>query len=391
MNNRFCIISLILLSNITSISSLISLINAATCRSRRVLFASPDSFDTPRSRRDAMLLPALSSLTLLVPRSSALAESASKKAAKIPSWSLPRNVFMPQLALNTVGLTEEDTFNSVGYALLNGITHIDFHPGRERDGVARYIRENTRLRSSLFLNTKIRKAPPGTSPSLAAALASKQIDDDLEVLGVSSVDMLMLRDSPDADVIQAQWRVVEEALKKGKTRSVGVINFCQSAIDAVMTNASVPPALNYYMLHVGMGSRAKDLRKYCDDRGIRTFAYGAVGEPGPSSALLSSPALNSVASSYGKTPSQVALRWVTQSGAAVSVRPTLNFGLGRSACSSQTEECLAEVALRAENYSWKLSKDDMSTLDNISDFDDNPTLFSSKGCPDSFVMPKKKR
>jgi len=99
----------------------------------------------------------------------------------------------------------------------------------------------------LFLNTKIRKAPPGTSPSEAAERTRNQIDEDLAALGVSSVDMLMLRDSPDCEVIQAQWAVLEEALAQKKTRSVGVINFCEKALTCVLETAKVKPALNYYM------------------------------------------------------------------------------------------------------------------------------------------------
>ena len=97
------------------------------------------------------------------------------------------------------------------------------------------------------MNTKIRKAPPGTSAKDAAERTRQQISDDLKALNLSQVDMLMLRDSPDRDVIQAQWKVLEEAVENGQTRSIGVINFCQSALESVLETAKVNPALNYYM------------------------------------------------------------------------------------------------------------------------------------------------
>ena len=43
------------------------------------------------------------------------------------------------------------------------------------------------------------------------------------------------------------------------------------------------------MQHVGMGKDALGLRAFGESKGIKTFAYGAVGEPGPSDELLSSP------------------------------------------------------------------------------------------------------
>ena len=136
-----------------------------------------------------------------------------------------------------------------------------------------------------------------------------------------------------------------------------------------------------------MGREAHGLRTFCDKRGIRTFAYGAIGEPGPNERLLTDPTVGSIAQARGKSPEQVALRWVLQTGAAVSVRPTKEFGLGTSAC-REGEACQAGIKARASSFDWKLSSKEMKLLDELSEPDDNPTLFSSAGCPGAFVMPK---
>ena len=268
-----------------------------------------------------------------------------------------------------------------------GITHVDFHPGKERDGIANYISKHGR--AGLFLNTKIRKPPPGTSPADAAERARSQIDEDLAILGVDSVDMLMLRDSPDCDVMRAQWAVMEEVLERGKTRSVGVINYCEGSLRCILETAKVKPALNYYMSHVGMGPDAHGLRTFCDSQGIRTFAYGAVGEPGPSEELLSNPSLRRIGNAHGgRSTDEVALRWVLQGGAAVSVRPTTDFGLGTSVCSGETDRCEKGLRVRADTFSWHLTRQEMDELDAMTSPDANPTLFSSAGCPGAFVLPK---
>lgn len=306
---------------------------------------------------------------------------------KIPEWTLENGVKFPKLALNTVGLSVEDTNRALTYAVAAGVKHVDFHPGKERDGVAQYIKENPGSRNKLFLNTKIRKAPPGTSPSEAAERTRNQIDEDLAALGVSSVDMLMLRDSPDCEVIQAQWAVLEEALAQNRCRSIGVINFCEKALTCVLQTAKVKPALNYYMLHVGMGTDPRSLRSFGESRGIRTFAYGAAGEPGPNEQLLSSPVLKRIGDAHGKKPEEVALRWVTQNGCAVSVRPTLDFGLGTGMCTEENK-CKEGFKARASTFGWSLTKGEMEELNALTSPNDNPTLFSSAGCPDSFVMKK---
>ena len=51
---------------------------------------------------------------------------------------------------------------------------------------------------------QIRKAAAGSSPTEAAEATRRQIAEDLGLLGVDSVDMLMLRDSPDCDVTQVR-------------------------------------------------------------------------------------------------------------------------------------------------------------------------------------------
>lgn len=267
-----------------------------------------------------------------------------------------------------------------------GITHLDFHPGKERDGVAQYLADGSVSQSGLFLNTKIRKAPPGMSAKEAADRARAQIAEDLEVLNLPNVDMLMLRDNPDPAVMQAQWAVMEEALSKKQTRSVGVINFCQFSLNSILETAKVKPALNYHMLHVGMGTDPRGLVSFENERGIRTFAYGAVGEPGPYEELLNSPTLVKIANSHNVSPEAAALRWVLQTGAACSVRPTLNFGLGFGQCS--TDACEKGLNERAASFEWKLTAKEMQELSLLTGPQQNPTLFSSAGCPDAFVMPE---
>ena len=120
---------------------------------------------------------------------------------------------------------------------------------------------------------------------------------------------------------------------------------------------------------------------------MRTFAYGALGEPGPSEELLASPVLTRIGGARAKSTEEVALRWVLQSGVAVSVRPTSDFGAGRSACAPDGS-CAAGVALRAKAFEWSLTPSEMREIDGLTSPGGNPTLFSSLGCPDSYFASK---
>jgi len=306
----------------------------------------------------------------------------------IPSWTLGGGVRMPVMALNTAGLSVDGTERALALACQCGIVHVDFHPGRERDGVANYLSDNPETRSELFLTTKIGIAPKGTSPKDASERVRLQIADDLAILDVTQVDMLMLRDSPDAKVMQSQWAALEDALAKGQTRAIGVINFCEFALDSVLRTAKTTPAVNYCLHHVGMGTDPRGLRSFGESRGIRTFAYGALGEPGPNRELRDSPVLHAVARAHRVSPDAVALRWILQTGAAVSVRPTSEFGLGTASCPaiSSNDRCERGLRERASSFGWELTTEEMDALSALTSPYDNPTLFSSAGCPDAFGM-----
>lgn len=161
--------------------------------------------------------------------------------------------------------------------------------------------------------------------------------------------------------------------------SVGVVNYCQSALKSVMKTAQVVPAVNYIMVHVGMGSDVHGLKSFGEGLGIRAFSYGQTGEPNPSPDILQNPVLESIGrANAGRTSEEVALKWVLQNGIAASVRPSNDFGQ----CMDNT--CKLGIKRQARAFEWQLTEKDMKTLDNLKAPDDNPTLFSSPGCPGAY-------
>ena len=118
------------------------------------------------------------------------------------------------------------------------------------------------------------------------------------------------------------------------------------------------------------------------------------------------------------SPYKVALRWALQQGCAVSVRPTKDFGLGKSACAAEGGACRSGLRARAQArgrrarlpsrsypaslnrpihgrppasqaFDWALSAADMRELDALRSPAGNPTLFSTTACPNSFFAAAK--
>lgn len=78
----------------------------------------------------------------------------------------------------------------------------------------------------------------------------------------------------------AVWNQMEEQVRKGLTKSIGISNFNCSQIERLMKVAKIPPAnlqveMNAYFLQ-------KPLHEVCKKYGIVLTAFSALGTPGRS-------------------------------------------------------------------------------------------------------------
>lgn len=121
------------------------------------------------------------------------------------------------------------------------------------------------------------------------------------------------------------WKAMEKLVKKGKIRSIGVSNFSGGLLLDLVRGAEIKPAALQIEHHAYL--QQPHLIEYAHDQGIAITAYSSFG---PQSFLelknakaLDTPTLfehdkiKSIASSHGKSPAQVLLRWATQRNIAV--------------------------------------------------------------------------
>jgi len=320
------------------------------------------------------------------PRAEALAATTLQSESSLP---------YPFVALNTADLSAAQIKQSIALGVSLGITAVDFHLGssangvHERDGVAQAVQSVGR--STLTLITKLDKPPSTmTDPEAAAALAQQTLDDEFEALGISYLDVLLLKDSATCAVMQAQWRVAEAALAAGRARALGTYNYCEFSLDCLLANATVPPTYNFIMRHAGMGPDATGLIALNTEHGIRTVTYGTVGEPVALQEVLTSSALQTIAEAHERSVEAVALKWNAQSGYAISNRITDDYAPdnvpnGTSHC---TDNCRTTLTDMAQLGSWSLSADEMATIDELSfsAYPQSPTYYSSAGCAHSFAV-----
>merc|ERR1712157_141394 len=97
-----------------------------------------------------------------------------------------------------------------------------------------------------------------------------------------------------------------ELYKQGKTRAIGVSNYCGSCLDCLMESATVTPAVNQIKLHAGMGPDPAGLVSYTREKGILPQAYSPLASGG----VTRDSELAKIGASYSKSAAQVALKWL---------------------------------------------------------------------------------
>jgi diketogulonate reductase-like aldo/keto reductase len=182
---------------------------------------------------------------------------------------------------------------------------------------------------------------------------------------------------------------MEDALKAGKCRAIGVSNFTVAHLQALKETATVwPPAVNQVELHPYHSQQ--DLRRYCESEGIVVQAYASLGGQDAGKgvleklggSLLAHPQVLAIAEKYspvGVSAAGVLLRWATQKGIAVLpkssspqrmaenfVAATGALGGCTSAVVNSSSSGAAEVASQAASEgSWELDESDMAALDAL--------------------------
>ena len=104
-------------------------------------------------------------------------------------------------------------------------------------------------RSSYFMTTKI--PTHGALGPLTAEYALKKVQEDVKELGIGRLDLVLIHHpAKDAENI-ALWKGMEMAVKQNLTRAIGLSNFNQGQIEALLKVATIRPGVNQCDLSVG--------------------------------------------------------------------------------------------------------------------------------------------
>ena len=210
---------------------------------------------------------------------------------------------MPLLGYGLFKVDPHDAERCVRDAINVGYRMIDtaqFYANEEQVGSA--ISGCGVPREELFLITKV-WMNHGDENGVA-----KSIDDSLSKLKTDYVDLILVH-HPFGDYYSI-YRALEKAYAEGKTRAIGLSNFYDARFLDLVYNFDVAPAVN--QLETNVFSQQNSMRDQLKRSNTSLMAWGPMGQG--KYDFFNHPVLRGIGEKYGKTVSQVGLRFLIQQG-----------------------------------------------------------------------------
>lgn len=219
---------------------------------------------------------------------------------------LSNGLEIPQIGVGTWTLRGETARQNVRMALEAGFRHIDTAQAYDNEAeVGQGITDSKVSRQDIFVTTKV-----ATNIMREGRESIRQsIEESITKLQTGYIDLLLIH-WPVKDCVKDTWQVMEECVREGKVRSIGVSNFNRHHLDDLFSYAEIPPVINQIEVHPLLTQ--EENIAYNQQLGIQVEAWGPFGQGDID--VVGHPLLQSLAQKYQKTASQIVLRWIVQRG-----------------------------------------------------------------------------
>lgn len=267
---------------------------------------------------------------------------------------------IPHIGFGTadlVGSVEELVFSAVsaGHRLVDTAQVYGSEKGVGA-ALKRAIEEGFVLRSELFIETKLAPESHGYYETL------NSFEQSLNQLQLDYLDMYLIHwpvargnEETYKEKNIATWKAFVDLKQKGKVKYIGVCNFLERHLLHLIDACEYVPEVNQLELHPGFQQRG--LVRFCREKGMLIEAWSPMGR-----GVLRKPEFETMAASYGKDTSQLALRWSVQNG---------YIPLSRS---SNYEH----ITTNMEIFDFEICHEDMEKLNALNTDYDHQDLWSYK-------------
>ena len=225
--------------------------------------------------------------------------------------TLNNGVKMLQLGYGVYQTPPEQTERCVLDAISVGYRSIDTAQAyNNEEGVGAAIKKCGLPREELFITTKVWISNAGYEKAKAS------IEQSLKKLNTDYIDLILIH-QPFGDYY-GTYRAMEDAYKAGKVRAIGVSNFYPDRFIDIANFCEVTPAVNQVETH--LFQQQKTAKAVMQKYGTQIESWGPFAEG--RNDYFRNPVLVAVAAKYSRTPAQIALRFLLQSGVVIIPKST---------------------------------------------------------------------
>lgn len=213
---------------------------------------------------------------------------------------------MPLNGIGTYSLTGDVCYDSIMSALESGVRLIDTaYMYNNEEEIGRAIKDSNIDRKELFITTKL-YPNQYSNPEEAIEMA-------LEKLDVEYIDLLLLH-HPGTNDVKA-YQVMEEYVRKGKIRSIGLSNWYIEELEEFIPQITIMPAVVQNEIHPYY--QELEVVPYVQSLGIVMEGWYPFGGRGHTSELFNDETIVEIANNHQVSSAQVILRWNLQRGIVV--------------------------------------------------------------------------
>ena len=221
---------------------------------------------------------------------------------------------LPDVGFGTYQTGGYECYNAVQEALEMGYRHLDTAMAYENEAaVGRAIAQSDVDREDIFLATKIKGYPE----FLEYDRLLRAAEGCLKRLDTDTIDLLLIHWwNPVADM-ERTFAAVDRLVDEGKVKHIGVSNFSVPQLRRAI-NVSDSPIITNQIEHHPYWDNS-DIVQFCQQQNIIVTAYSPLAE----GRVVGDETMQAIGERHGKTPAQVAIRWLIQQENVVTIPKTI--------------------------------------------------------------------
>jgi diketogulonate reductase-like aldo/keto reductase len=219
-----------------------------------------------------------------------------------------RDVQVPVLGLGTSGMTGATCREAILTAFDLGYRHLDTAQMYDNESaVGEAVSESSLDREDVFLTTKI------LPENLAYDDLRESFEESLHRLDTDYVDLLLIHAPSDEVPLEESLEAMNELQRDGWIEHIGVSNFDVDQTSRAIDLSETPILTNQVKYHPYHPQ--DELFAYCLEQDVLLTAYTPLAK----GEVFDDPTLIEIANRHGKTPAQIALRWLVQQDGVITI------------------------------------------------------------------------